>query len=122
MKHMTKLLALALVAILCIGMLASCAPASDPEDAKAALEENGYTVAALPLNYEGLDTVVYATKGLLSSDFVAILYFIDSESAEAAFEEVKADNEDEAEDENFVLEQSGKMIYYGHKNAIAAAR
>ncbi len=127
MKKTIKIVALALVAVMCVAMLASCfgpKPNSDPEKAKAALEENGYTVSDIPLNYKGLDTVVFATKGLLSEDNVTILYFIDKESAEDAFEDIRQDevDEEDEENENYICEQSGKMVYFGHKNAIKAAK
>ena len=46
MKKTLRLIALALVLVMSVAMLASCAtPNKDPDDAIAALEDNGYTAA-----------------------------------------------------------------------------
>ncbi len=128
MKNMTKIIAFALVAVMCVAMLASCGgPNSDPAKAEAALKENGYTVISMPVgdyaNYKNLETVLIASKGLLTDDAIAIYYFADSASATDAFEDIEKDEaEDNKDNENFVCKKSGKLIYAGHKNAVKAAK
>ena len=43
MKKFAQLISLALVAVMCVALLASCAPASDPAKAEKALKDAGYT-------------------------------------------------------------------------------
>ena len=116
-----KIVALALIAVMACALLVACAPNSDPDKAVAALKENGYTAVKVD-DYMGLDGVecaVTGVKGLLSGDMVVIVYFEDRASANAAWDELKEEAEDE---ENYVIEKSGKMIYFGTEEAVKAAR
>ncbi|MBQ8341740.1 MAG: hypothetical protein IJY22_05125 [Clostridia bacterium] len=148
MKKFARILALMLVATMLCVMLVACAakPAEDPNDAKAALEENDYKV----MHYEGLlletisssigdgvTDVVMGTKG--DDDMVLIVYFEDEEDAEKYYEKLDEERTeeqkeiDEMEDgeekdelqEEFdkaVLGHSGKMVWAGTKDAVKAAK
>ena len=56
MKKFAQFISLALVAVMCVALLASCAPASDPDKAEKALKDAGYTAAVdkkiLPAAYK----------------------------------------------------------------------
>lgn len=141
MKKLVRILALTLVAVMLCATLASCgAPAKDPADAKAALEEAEYTVVkddtVLPAvfklaGYE-LTSVVSGTKtskddeGNTVVDHVTVYYFADKENAEKALAKVKeyaSEDKDDADDSTWVeATQSGSMVYYGTKAAIKAAK
>ena len=137
MKKFTRILCLALVAVMLCATLASCGgPASNPDDAVAALKENGYTAAkdtlivpaALKLaGVKDIDTVISGTK--IEEDVfetITVIYFTDSDAAEAAFEKVESyaseKKDDKAEESNWVVEQSGAMIYFGTKQAVKDAK
>ena len=137
MKKFTRILCLALVAVMLCATLASCGgPASNPDDAVAALKENGYTAAkdnlivpaALTLaGVKDIDTVISGTK--VEEDVfetITVIYFIDSDAAEAAFEKVEKyaseKKDDKAEESHWVVEQSGAMIYFGTKQAVKDAK
>ena len=124
MKKTVKIIALAMVALMLMLALVSCGakPNEDPDAAKKALEENGYTVVKLPISDE---IFITAYKG---DDSIDITYYKDEAAAEEAYEEAKEEfNEmkDEAEElfEDFNLEigQSGNMIWVGTPDAIKAA-
>ena len=137
MKKIIRLLALALVTVMLCLSLASCGgPNSDPDKALEALKSNGIEWAAKDdtvtpallkaFNVDGVECVVSGT-GKIDDEFalITIIYF---ESAEAASESMKgaedyADERKSRVDESkWVFEQSGKMIYFGHKDAIKAAQ
>ena len=141
MKHAVRIFTLTLIAVLLCGMLTACgAPAKDPEDAKAALKENGYTIlesnTALPIAFKlagyDLSTVLTATKtatdekGNTVVEHVTVFYFADKDNATKAMEKVKeeAQSNKKDEDESRWVEptQAGALIYYGTKNAIKAAK
>lgn len=141
MKHVARILTLTLAVILLCGTLTACgAPAKDPEDAKAALKENGYTIlesdTALPIAFKALGydltTVISATKtatddkGDTVLEHVTVFYFADKDNATKAMEKVKKEAEDDKkdQDESRWIEptQSGAMIYYGTKAAVKAAK
>lgn len=139
MKKFVRILTLTLAAVLLCGMLASCAPAKNPEKAEKALKEEGYTVFSddkgVPAAYKAagfdLDVVVSGTKlveddeGNKKIEHVTIYYFIDKENAEKAMEMIKKDSSEDKEDGDtdwVEPTQSGKIVYYGTKAAIKAAR
>ena len=80
MKKFVRVLALMLVASMLCVMLVACSskPADNPEDAVAALKENGYTIV-----YES-DEVVSAKKG---DDFISIYWFDNEDDANELYEE-----------------------------------
>ena len=132
MKKTIRLIALSMVLIMAVMMFASCAkPNSDPKKAKEALEKEGYTVilidseealATYKTLYGGeLKAVLTATKGLLSGNALTVLYFASSKDADAAYETAKGDSKDEKDDSDYEFKKSGKMVWFGKKDAIKAA-
>ncbi len=141
MKTFAKILCLSLVAVMLCATLASCAPAAKAEDALAALKENGYTAVKsdllgaaglAALGIKGVDSVVTGTKTETKDDkttveTITIIYFTDANSAKTAEEKVTSKSDEEKknnkdEDSNWVFKRSGKMIYFGTKAAVKAAR
>ena len=136
MKKITKILAIALLAIMSLTVLAACAPNADPDKAVKSLEKNGYKAGKedgllsgiLSLGLEGLDCIVSGSKSVEDKDgetkieHITIYYFEDSDAAKAAFEKLQSKSEDEKEDEtDWVFKQSGAMIYYGTKAAVSSS-
>ena len=76
MKKFVKILSLSLVAVMLLAMLASCAPASDPDKAVEALKAEGYTTfrdntvfpTAFKLAGYSLNVVVTGTKTIKDKD------------------------------------------------------
>lgn len=140
MKTFAKVLCLSLVAVMLCATLASCAPAAKADDALAALKENGYTAVKsdllgaaglAALGIKGVDSVVSGTKTEKKDDkttieTVTIIYFTDADSAKTAEEKLttKSDEEKKENDNesNWVFKRSGKMVYFGTKAAVKAAR
>ena len=126
MKKTIRIIALAMVALTLMLTLASCGakPNSDPDAAEKALEEAGYEVVSIPaLGVNGLDKNISATKiDGDKVDAVTIFYFKDSDSAESAYELIeKQANEAKEEMEDVAIGKSGKMIWFGTKDAVKAA-
>lgn len=138
MKKFAKIAALALVVVMSLAMLVACAPNSNPDKALEALKKNGYTAAkdanvvpaALTLaGVKGVDTVISGTKSSgegddAKVDHVTVIYFASADQAKAAWDKVKsyAEKDEDSKDSDWTITQSGKMIYYGTKAGIAAAR
>ena len=134
MKKSFKFLALSLVLVTLVAAFASCgAPAKNPDDAKAALEDNGYAVLqsdllASALALTGIKDVDSIVSGSATIDdkfeTVTILYFKDKDAANEAWENAQKYANDKKEDkaENWVVKKSGAMIYFGTPNAIKAAK
>ncbi len=137
MKNVLRMIALSLVLVMSVMILASCgAPNSDPDKAKAALEENGYEAvklekiaAAAALIATGATDVECMVTGMGKIDdkyeAVAIIYFEDADAADAAWDKIQ-DYAEEAKEEvdddsGWVCDKSGAMIYFGTKNAVKAA-
>ena len=131
MKHTSRIVALLLLTVMCVGLLISCAPASDPDKAKEALKENGYTAikyetASLKglLTMVGiesddhLETAVYAQK---DDSAVCILYFDSTKAAREFWKENKDTLTDDLEKDE-VAAQTGNIVYFGNKDAVKAAR
>ena len=135
-KNIIRILAIFLVCVTSCVMLASCqAPNQDPDKALEALKSNGVTFAGKDDTYlpgiltlagvKGVDCVVSGT-GKIDGEYahITIIYFDEASDANDAWEEIqdRADEEKkDAEDSQWVCKKSGKMIYYGTKNAIKAA-
>lgn len=132
MKKTLKIVAVMLVAIMSLAMLVACAPASDPDKALAALKKDGYKATKVDsvVGLGGLVCTVTGVKAVTDKDgnkkveTVTIHYYGSSDQAAAAFENVKSDSEkDENKNESdWTVAKSGKMVYYGTKAAINAAR
>ena len=131
MKKFTKILALTLVLIMSVAMFASCAaPNKDPEKAKEALEDNDYTVQMIDGDLagklmDGLEAYVAAFDD--DENAVFIYYFKDKDAANDAWDEIEEEikeleEEAKEEDVEIVSKKSGKMIYFGTKDAVKAAK
>ena len=133
---MKRVIALALVLVLCCGVLTACGgPNADPNGAKAALEKNGYTAVKIEygLNLQSalllglkaagvddMDTVVTGTK---DKENITIIYFDSAEDAKREFEDVKKYSENGIySGPERTCKQSGNMVYYGTEAAIKAAK
>ena len=139
MKKAIKLIALSLVLVMAVMALASCAaPNADPSKAKNALEKNDYTIIDLPTSTpviglssilgEDVDTAFSATKydkENSSLETITVIYFESSEDANDAWEKAQKyageKKDKDVEESNWVVEKSGKMIWFGTKNAVKAA-
>ena len=138
MKKTLRIFALAMVTVmLCLALVSCTGPNSDPKEALDALKENDYvatkdnTIAPGVLSLLGIKEVDCVVSGSAKIDdkieTVTIIYFEEAEDAEAAWEAAqdyaddKKDSED-AEDDDWVCKKSGKMIYFGTKNAIKATK
>ena len=136
MKKSFRLLTLALVAVmLCVTLVSCGAPNADPDKTLESLNDNGITWAGkdkiiIPLALTGLgvddvDTVVSGT-GEIDGEFahITIIYFEEKEDAKEAWEKVQEYANDKRDDEasDWVCKKSGKMIYFGTKSAIKAAK
>jgi len=135
MKKFVSIISLVLVAaMLCVSLVSCGGPASDPDDALAALKDNGYAAATkdtklVPaglklLGIDGVDCVVSGTKVADDKvETVTIVYFTDSDAAEAAFEKLEDHAAEEKEDESdWVFEKSGAMVYYGTTQGVKDAK
>lgn len=140
MKTFAKILCLSLVAVMLCATLASCAPAAKAEDAVAALKDNGYTALkddnAIPAllklaGVNGVETVVTASKVDSDNKYqtIKIVYFGSASDAKDAEENVtkyvdekEKDDKEKADESDWVFKRSGKMIYFGTKDAVKAAR
>ncbi len=138
MKKSVRILALALVAVMLCLTLTSCGgPNADPDKALEGLKEGGIKIAAkdttiIPAalklaGIDGVDCVVSGT-GKIDDEYahLTIIYFEEAKDAKESWEKAQeyADKEkdDEAKDSEWVVKKSGKMIYYGTKNAVSAAK
>ncbi|MBE6589418.1 MAG: hypothetical protein E7643_04495 [Ruminococcaceae bacterium] len=137
MKKALRLIALSMVLIVAIMALASCAkPNSDPEKAKEALEDAGYSVdltndsvkllAANAIYGGDVEAVVSAFKLDLeeeeNNEAIVIIYYEDAEAADDAFETVEKYADEEAdEDVDYEIKKSGNMIWFGTKDAVKDA-
>ena len=132
MKTFLKVLALSLVAVLMCATLVSCGgPASDPDKAAEALEDADYVVIKADdkislatydaLGVDDLECVITAFNE--DEEGIVIFYFEDKDAANDAWEAIEEIAEEAAEEEeDLVIKKSGKMIYYGTKQAIKDAK
>lgn len=136
MKKFAKIAALALVVVMSLAMLVACAPNSNPDKAIEALKKNGYTAAkdtalskAMQLAGIEVNAIVSGTKTSgegdnAKLDHVTIVYFDNADAAKNAWDKVKsfAEKDKDSKDSDWTMAQSGKIIYYGTKDGINAAR
>lgn len=124
MKKTLSIVAIvALVAICCVALVA-CFP-SNPTDAKANLEKNGYvaaedklTAVALSLvGIKGIDSIITGTNG---DDYCTLVYFEDANKAKDAYAKIEEYVKDK--DGKAVIKKSGKVIYYGTDAGVKAAK
>ena len=131
MKKFAQLISLALVAVMCVALLASCAPASDPAKAEKALKDAGYTTvkdttaAYKLLTGKNVKTVLTGTKtdDDKNVQHITIVYFDKAEDAKTAYEKLADESDKEKKDESdWVFAKSGTMVYWGTKTAVKDAR
>lgn len=134
MKKAFRILALSLVLVTLVAALASCGgPAKDPDDALAALKDNDYVAAEDKLIIPGalkllgvadIDSVVSGTATIDDKvEHVTIIYFVDKEAANEAWEKVeKYATDNKKDDSDWIVKKSGAMIYYGTSAGIKAAK
>lgn len=142
MKKFSKVLALCLVTVFAALALVACAPNSNPEKAKANLDDKGY--AATILKYDGgvlssgliwtttlalgckngdIEYIVSGTKiGEDKTDTVTVIYFKDASTAKNLWDKAqeKYGKSESGDESDWVIDRSGKMIYYGTKDAVKA--
>lgn len=129
MKKSIRIIALALVTVIACLALVSCGgPNADPEKAKAALKDAGYTVvlntgdglisgALLP---DGVEAQLVAYK---DGEYLAVSYYDDTDALNEAWEKAQDEAEKlEEEYEDLVCKKSGKMIYIGTEQAVKDAK
>ena len=131
-KTLTIISVIAIVAILAVALMA-CVP-SDYTKAESNLKDAGYYVASYkegdPLfktmtamfGAENVTAIVTGSSKDLEEG-ITLVYFKDSKSAKNAFEKFKKQMEDESKedsnkDKDYVIKQSGKVIYGGTKKAV----
>ncbi len=132
MKNLTRVLALVLAALLLSLSMVSCStPAKDPEEAKKALENNGYVILSYIDDVNELKSILGKDMGLtvyLSAtdktyeNILYVYYFESASDAKAAYDEAGKQMKRTAEEEGWVIKRSGKMIYMGTEDAIEAAK
>ena len=136
MKKSIRILALTMVTVMLCITLASCGgPNADPNKALESLKDNGITwagkdtiVIPLALGALGVDDINTVVSGTGKIDdkyaHITIIYFEESEDANDAWEKVQKYADDKKDDDasDWVCKKSGKMIYFGTKAAIKAAK
>ena len=131
MKRLIKIFSLTLVLVMFIVTLASCAaPNQDPQKAQRALEKKGYEATlidgAIAANqYKGCESYIVA-KDESKDTVLLVYYFRDKSYAKEAWESLNEETAKEAldvsEDTKIVMKNSGKIIYFGIKDAVKAAK
>lgn len=134
MKKFGKIIALSIAVIMCVALLVACAPNSDPDKARKALEDNGYAVTKVNPNVslggieinlnKDVEWIVSGTK-VKDEEHVTIYYYKTAKAASEAWDEMQKEadkKQGDEEDSDWVCEKSGKMIYFGTKDAVKAAR
>ena len=130
---MKKIISTVLACVLLLGcafaLFACGAPNEDPKEAKAALEEEGYSVT-LNENVPGLAATITAFYNNVKdreSDYVEIYYFNSEADAEEAWKTLEDTYKAEAEklkgtDYEIDFGIDGKVIYKGTVNGVKAAK
>ena len=133
MKRILSAILSCILVLGCVFALASCNPNKDPEKAKEALEDAGYTVVLVD-DKEFLDEDMEANVTAYDKDgnYISIAYYADKDAAKEAYEEAEDGLEEAKEylvellglDEDVELEigKSGKRVWVGTKDAIKAAK
>lgn len=136
MKNVLRLFTLSIVLVMMLSCLASCfgGPNADPDKAEEALKDNDYDVEvidneiALALlglsdDVDNIECVIMASSEEDRDDGIFIFYFEEKEDADNAFESLEEYAEEAMEDnDDIVIKKSGKMVYFGTKAAVKAAR
>ena len=125
-KIIFKAVALGLLTVM-ICAFSACSNISNPNKTVKALEEAGYVVvyndgegefdaATLP---KGAKASIMAYKG---KENIHIIYYEDAATADAAWEDVNQIADFHKDQEGFVCEKSGSVIYYGTEQALEDAK
>lgn len=124
MKKITKILSVALLAVMCLTLLVACAPNSDPDKAVEHLKKNDYIATKTP----GVGKHKYTVTGIgklgteTAGEFIMIFYYESSADAKDSLEDVRAEfNKKKDDDSDWVFKQFGSMVYFGTKDAVKAA-
>ena len=129
MKPYLKYTLLFLLLVATVLSAVSCAPHSNPEKAVEKLEKKGYTVKELAVggmyNYgEGVTAAYYASDG--DGNVISIIYYETAENAKNAWTTVealgKAYRADGIDEDDWSVGHSGKIIWFGTKDALSASR
>ena len=124
MKKIFSLTLIFALAVCCIFVFVSCAkPNSDPQKAKESLEEAGYEVVLNEkLNRKGVEASLVAMT-LDGKNYLVVVYYEDKDAANEAWTEAQNEAKQLQEEyENVVCKKSGKMIYYGTREAVKSAK
>ena len=133
-KSIIRVIALSLIAVMMCFALVSCGgPNSDPDKAKEALEKNGYAaekldgigLLAFAWAGKGVETVVTGVNKEEATKAVVVIYYEDKDAAATAWEGVEkyfTENKDKEKESDYEIKQSGNMIWFGHKDAVKAAK
>ncbi len=134
MKNLVRILSLALVVLTLGAALVSCGgPSADPAKAAEALEAADYLVTTTDskigvaaaeeiYDIDNLDCIVNA---IAKDNVIKIFYFEDAASAKDAYNEMEDDIDEileNIEEKEVVAKCSGKMVYFGTKDAVKAAK
>lgn len=145
-KRITIITSVVALALVCALLFAACAPASDPDTAKKNLKDDGYAATV----YDGDSFIIGGTLSLFginnvdkmlvgskyaddSFEFLTVLYFKSAKDANEAVEKAKEYAKDREKEEEkgqkkdegsieWTFGKSGKMIWFGTKAAVKAAR
>lgn len=142
MKNLMKTLILSCLALILLLTAVACArPSDDPKEAAASLKSNGYTVwvksesEAMENGYKSFanklkesyeidveeENIVEAIYAYKDSDDIVIIYFDSEDIAISVLRKIK-ENIVNLDDEDFVCDRSGSMIFGGTEAAIKAAK
>lgn len=141
MKKRFTLVAVLAIVLTCVFLLAACTPATNPDTAKENLEKKGYSVS-IDTNLAPAGLAIFGITGAKSVltatysddenfEYLCVIYFSSSSDVKEVWEKAKSyasdqekkekkDN-DEKKDSEWTVGKSGKMIWFGTKNAVKAA-
>jgi len=132
---MKRIISAILLCVLCLGCvfaLASCgSPSKDPEKAKKALENSGYTVVMTKGEKTGNDKIdTMLSASIANSDnMITISYYNDSSAAKEAYDlakdavkELNKLAKKNNKETKYEAGRSGKMVWIGTETAVEAAK
>lgn len=135
MKKIITITAVCALVAICALALFACAPNSSSEKAVESLSNNKYSayedntiipIALRLLGVKGIDKVVVGSYSDDDNDESIVIIYFDTADYAKQYNEAIIDYASEHgyknDDENWVFARSGKMIWYGTKNAVKAAR
>ena len=117
MKRILSAILVCVLVIGCVLTLVACGgPKKNPEKAKKALEDNGYTVVLTEDPMDGVEATIiaYSKDG---KDMIAIAYYAKKADAKEAYKEAK-----EAAADGMEVGRSGKVVWSGTEAAVKAAK